>query len=151
EVDLKISNGETALIFAAANAKRDAVTLLLDNKASIEAKGTTRNALVAAACAGQSDVARTLVDRGADVNALPSPQSQTALSCAAQRADVDLIRFLLDKGADINATARDYSPLQWALDNRDTDKEVASALLLINRGADVNATPQNRSTPLDRA
>jgi beta-lactamase regulating signal transducer with metallopeptidase domain len=73
DVDLKVGNmSETALIFAAGNGQRDAVTLLLDNKASIEAKGTGRNALIAAACVGEFDVARTLVDRGANVNARAS-------------------------------------------------------------------------------
>ena len=42
--------------------------------------------------------------------------------------------------------------MQWAFDNRDTDKAVASALLLINRGANVDATPPDYgNTPLDRA
>jgi ankyrin repeat protein len=140
------------LINAAYQGQRDAVTLLLDNKASIEAKSTTRNALIAAACAGQIDAARTLVDRGADVNG--RTPSQTALGCAAQRGDVEFIRLLLDRGADVNATAANgLSPLHLAVENiREMDKAVASALLLINRGANVNTTrPEYVDTPLSRA
>ena len=143
------------------------MVLLLDNKASIDPKSRTRTPLVAATCAGRLETARTLVDRGADVNARTSAQTdqitalmpvpgQTALGCAAQQRNVEFIRFLLDKGADINAASSDgRSPLHLALEQnvtRDMETAVASALLLISRGANVNATiPEVGTTPLDLA
>src|SRR5688572_1575078 len=157
DVDLKISNSneETALTLAAAYGQREAVVLLLDNKASIDPKSRTRTPLVAATCSGRFDTARTLVDRGADVNARTSTQTdqpgpmlgqvgQTALGCAAQQRNVEFIKFLLDKGADINLTSyRNYTPLHFALEQsgptRDPEAAAASALLLISRGANVNA------------
>jgi ankyrin repeat protein/beta-lactamase regulating signal transducer with metallopeptidase domain len=161
DVNLVGSNGETALIWAAAYGQRDAAVLLLDNKASIEAKGTgtARTALIAAACGGHFDAARTLVDRGADANA---SSSQTALGCAAQRGNAEAIQFLLDKGADINATSsampgQSSSPLHLVLETNvgapgNLDKTAASALLLISRGANVNATySEYGTTPLDLA
>jgi ankyrin repeat protein/beta-lactamase regulating signal transducer with metallopeptidase domain len=156
DVDLKLGpNEETALIAAASYGQREAVSLLLDNRASIDAKSTARGtALIAAACAGRVDTARTLADRGADVNTR-SAQLQTALGCAAQQRNVEFIQFLLDKGADVNLTTyRSYSPLHHALDTgreMDRDKATASAQLLIRRGANVNALADNGITPLDQA
>src|SRR5688572_1265954 len=165
DVNLKIYHqGETALIAAASGGQREAVTLLLDNKASIDTRSTSRGtALVAASCAGHVDVARTLVDRGADLNARnpdqpnavpPGPWGQTALGCAAQHRGTEFIQLLLDKGADINLTSyRGQTPLHLALQNpREVDKATANALVLISRGANVNATiPEHGATPLDLA
>jgi ankyrin repeat protein/beta-lactamase regulating signal transducer with metallopeptidase domain len=148
EVDLKVGYQQaTALILAAANGRRDAVILLLDNKASIEAQSDRGTALVAAASNPKSlDVVRTLLDRGADVNAATSssnPRASTALHAAATYGGADLIKLLLDRGADINAKGRTGTPLMSAISGITTFPTSPSAktgaLLLIERGADVNA------------
>lgn len=152
QVDLKLGPKEdTALMRAAANGHRDAVILLLDNKASIQAGN--ESALVTAACNGKLDVMRTLLDRGADVNA--KSNSRTALHCSAINGNPDAIQLLLDRGADINARGTNANTPLTAAISVISNFPVSpgakpGALLLIERGADVNAAA-NETTPLDIA
>ncbi len=64
-------NGTTALMFAAQSGKVDAVKLLLDNGAKVDAKEGARGetALMFAAAYGRGDVIRALTARGADPKA----------------------------------------------------------------------------------
>jgi ankyrin repeat protein len=108
-------------------------------------------ALLYAARDGRLDIARMLLDAGADVNQ-PEANKMTPLLIAIANDHLNLAQFLLSKGADINAA--DYwgrTPLWTALDVRDLDydrsgeqhSDRAAALemiqTLINRGANVNA------------
>jgi ankyrin repeat protein/beta-lactamase regulating signal transducer with metallopeptidase domain len=171
QVDLKQPMTQlTPLMSAAIAGQRDAVILLLDNKASIETRSESWGTpLVAAACQGKFDAARTLVDRGANVNAasgtpasavnipppappgitpLPASPANTSLHCAAMHGNSEFIKLLLDKGADINAKGgRAYTPLVTALTSGREDRNGPS-LLLIDRGADVNASTDDGNTPL---
>ncbi|MDE1153754.1 MAG: ankyrin repeat domain-containing protein [Micavibrio sp.] len=58
--------------------------------------------LLDAAYAGQTEMAKLLVERGADINSRNNG-GNTPLMLAAMHGDVELIRYLSDKGADINA------------------------------------------------
>jgi ankyrin repeat protein len=142
DVDLKTSGGNifegSALSRAAVQGQRDAVILLLDNKASINGKSPDRSPLVSAACNRKFEIARLLVDRGADVNAKAG--TATALTCAASRLNVEFMQLLLDKGAEINVTSDVGSVVHLAInaEAQDVGKVTEGALLLINRGAPVN-------------
>ncbi|HET9217059.1 MAG TPA: ankyrin repeat domain-containing protein [Terriglobia bacterium] len=152
QVDLKVPFYQgNALVRAAMNGQRDAVILLLDNKASIDARSDAfGTALLAASCQGHFETARVLVDRGANVKAsarLDSP-SNTPLHCAATHGNTEFTQFLLDKGADINAkTDRAYTPLMTGLSSGRLEKN-SSVLLLIDRGADLNAITDDGNTAL---
>src|SRR5439155_10145731 len=63
------TNGTSALMLAAASGKPDAVTVLLNHKAEINARETAKGetALAFAAAYGRADVVRVLTARGADV------------------------------------------------------------------------------------
>ena len=65
------SSGDTALMMAARTGKPDAVKVLLDNGAKIDAKETwgDTTALMWAVSEGNHAVVRMLIDKGADVNA----------------------------------------------------------------------------------
>ena len=63
-------NGRTPLLAAAGERCIDAVTVLLDNGADVNARdGDGRTALIVAAAGGMLDVARVLLKRGADMDA----------------------------------------------------------------------------------
>ena len=155
QVDLKAPyNQGSALVHAAFSGRRDAVILLLDNKASIEARSEYwGTALLAAACQGHFDTARALVDRGANVKALSRLDwpSNTPLHCAAIYGNAEFTQLLLDKGADINAKAdKAYTPLMTALTSGRLERN-PSVSLLIDRGADLNAITDDGYTALSFA
>jgi ankyrin repeat protein len=82
-------------------------------------------------------LARTLIERGADVNA-PAENAQRVapVHAAASVGDVATMRLLLDHDADPNARQHNgYVPLHAAAGNGDLDM----ARLLVARGADRHA------------
>jgi uncharacterized protein len=108
-------------------------------------------ALLYAARDGRGDIARMLVDAGADVNQVEA-NKMTPLLIAIANDHLDVAHFLLSKGADVNSA--DFwgrTPLWTALDVRDLDydrsgeqhSDRAAGLemiqTLLKRGANVNA------------
>ena len=62
----------------------------------------------------RNDIARTLIEHGADVNA-KAVNDLTALHTAAARGNLEAAKLLLDHGADINASSTDgKTPLSYA-------------------------------------
>jgi len=96
-----------------------------------------------AASHGQADLARKLLDAGADVSALDLI-GRTPLHVAVEHPE--LVKILLANGADVNA--RDVfreTPLHLAVRYRQ------SVALLLEAGADVSARDAVGDTPLDKA
>ena len=70
--------------------------------------------LASALAAGHNQIARTLIDHGAHVNAKGS-SDVTPLHTAAARGNIEAATFLLEHGADINATTTDgKKPITYA-------------------------------------
>ncbi|MCZ6470247.1 MAG: ankyrin repeat domain-containing protein, partial [Gammaproteobacteria bacterium] len=66
---------------------------------------------------GYVDIAKLLLDRGAEVDVL-DPNDFTPLHNAAWNGNLDLVKLLLDAGADINASTYDGdTPLSLAQNN----------------------------------
>ena len=87
------------------------VELLLDAGANVEApNGDGQTALMLAARVGSLDIAKLLVERGADVNAREAWRDQTALMWAVDGNFPELTQFLIEHGADVNvrASANDW-------------------------------------------
>jgi ankyrin repeat protein len=82
-------------------------------------------------------LARTLIERGADVNAAADNAQRVApLHSAASVGDIETMRLLLDRGADPNARqAAGFTAMHAAAGNGDLDM----ARLLVARGADRHA------------
>jgi ankyrin repeat protein len=126
------------------------------------ADGTS--ALTLAAFSGNSDVARALIDAGADVNAARSGYS--ALHAAVLRGDLATVRALIARRADVNARMTKGSPVrrfgsQWALPTPlvgGTPLLVAAGYLevdilraLVEAGADPSVSVTGGVTPLTAA
>jgi ankyrin repeat protein len=132
------------------------------------------SAVLTAAYYQEPDIARLLVQRGAElsvfeacavgelarvkdwveqqpewVNAYASDGFQP-LGLAAFFGHADIVEFLLSKGADVNSPSRNpmrVMPLHSAIANRHTE----IVRLLLDQGADVNATQADDFTPLHEA
>ena len=77
--------------------------------------------LMYAAFQGQTDIARLLIDRGADINQR-APNLATALMFAARNGHIDIVKLLLDRGADANVVNdQNRTAHSWALENSNTD------------------------------
>jgi ankyrin repeat protein len=101
-VDARLSeDGETALHRAASRGHLQAVKLLLDLGAKVDAvDGEGVTPLVLASYRGQTEVVKPLLERGAVVNAQEKRNGLSSLSHAVGRGDKELVAVLLAHGAD---------------------------------------------------
>jgi len=85
---------------------------------------------------GDTDMVRTLVASGADVNAAQG-DGMTALHWASRNGTTELVGYLVDQGAGLEATTRlgDYTPLHMAAQGGSAE----SVRYLVDAGADVDA------------
>ena len=142
-------HSQTPLMIAAGADARDAAAGLAACGADVNAKASPsgRTALHSTGFENFLDVAKLLIDRGADVNAADS-DDETPLSNAARANSLDVAKLLIDRGADVNAADSDgETPLHGAA--RANSLDVAK--LLIDRGAVVNAADSDGETPLSDA
>lgn len=95
------------------------------------------------------DVAKLLIERGADVNAAATNAQKVApVHAAAAVRDVDTMRLLLERGADPNATQQmDVTPLHGAASRGD----VEMAKLLLSHGANADAKMSDGTSVTDLA
>lgn len=97
DLEQRAPNGNTALMMAAFKHNLPAAQALLDKGAQVNRDGW--NALHFAAVAGDDDIARLLLARGAAVDAR-APAGFTALMLAAREGQESTVMLLLDAGAD---------------------------------------------------
>ena len=116
-----------------ASAVADALGTASDLVRAIDPHGDT--ALFAAAFHGHTEVARILIEAGADVNAC-NARKETALHEAASNGYNNLVTLLLDNGADIDAFDEyEFTPLVVAA--MQTDLRLDTCVLLLDCGADL--------------
>lgn len=98
---------------------------------------------------GHTEIAKLLIDQGAEVNT-PSRNTQivTPLHSAAAADNFEIVNLLVDHGADVNACQQgDFTPLHAAAQNGN----LAMARFLVERGARVDARNSEGLTSLDFA
>ena len=123
-----------------------AKSLSIDHAQNVESRGLDDKSakLHVASADGHVEVARILVEQGADVMARDN-DGKTSLHAASKKGHVEITRFLVEHGADV--TARDnngWTPLHVA----SSCGSVEVACLLIKHGADVTAQADDGRTPL---
>lgn len=120
--------GNTPLMLAAGFGTLDAMRILMESGAPINATNSTGTT---ALMWGAHDLAkvRLLVAKGAEINA-KTKQGRTALMVAAMAPDsLSLVRFLLDHGADPNIITPPFSAVGEAI----SVKATATAKLLLEK------------------
>ena len=95
------------------------------------------------------ELARAMIERGADVNARARNQAGVMpVHAAASARDAATMRLLLDRGAEVNARQQlGFTPLHGAAGNGDE----AMVDLLLARGADAGAKSDDGKSPADVA
>ena len=164
------SREQTALMWAAAQGHLGVVTTLVNAGAQMEARSITRpmlmfadatnggafdhgvnellggfSALLFAAKAGHTEIARVLLNAGADINGLAA-NGTSALVVAAHSGHTQLAVMLVEMGADPNLIGAGYNALHAAILRGDLDTVVA----LLEHGADPDARLQ-KPNPVQRA
>ena len=115
DVSIKNRFDFNALTSAVAANNQDIAALLLDAGANIETETSTLTPLMFAASAGNVDMIRFLVKRGAKVNHGAKEGGQTALLSAIYGAHPEAVQALVALKADVNAkTKAGDTPLKVA-------------------------------------
>jgi ankyrin repeat protein len=150
KVNVKDDIGESPLHLAVRRGSLEIVEELLAANANVNAKSkngsTPLHLLVENSEYRNLEIARRLIENGADVNAKRRKTSWSMLHWAASGNDTELTELLLSAGADVDEQANS---------NRETPlhvtKAVAVADLLLDAGANVNAGDKEGFSPLFRA
>jgi uncharacterized protein len=127
---------------------------LIDSGAPVNGRpGDKETPLITAASYGDAEVAKVLIDAGADIDAVSAPDSGgvpsgTALDHAAVFGMTDVIDVLVAAGTPVNQADAEWGrlPMHTAAGNGRT----ASVQRLLAHGADPNLRdPQHHRTPLE--
>lgn len=131
--------GETPFLNCVRSGNVETVRLLLEAKADVNLgeKWRGQTPLMWAVAEKHPEVAKALVDHGANVNA-QSKGGFTALQFAAQQGDVESAKILLAGGARVNDA--DPEDGMTALLTAIGSNQPQLAALLLENGADANAT-----------
>jgi uncharacterized protein len=114
--------------------KVDVITLLDANPEALHDMTAFGTWLHVAASANQVEIAKELVKRGADVNALGGIGGGNALSRAATDGHYEMAKYLLEEGAEMDVSDSERNPLFGAI----LDDKVNIVQLLIDHGIDFN-------------
>lgn len=114
--------------------KEDVISLLDANPEALDMMTPFGTWLHVAASAGQVEIAKELLKRGADVNAVGGTFGGNALMEATTSGHYEMAKYLLEEGSEMDVSDSTRNPL-WGAILRD---KVKIAQLLIDHGIDIN-------------
>ncbi|KAI3322863.1 ankyrin repeat-containing domain protein [Xylariaceae sp. AK1471] len=137
DVSATDTNGNTPLYEASSSNENVRITKFKD--------GST---LLHVSVRGSIEMAKLLIDRGADPSAANKDGSTPSHRAAIFPDSIEMVKLLIDYGANVSAVNKyRETPLHWASSKED----IEVAKLLIDRGVDVLAADKNGWTPLYKA
>jgi ankyrin repeat protein len=145
DVNATMSDGTTALHWAAHNGDADLVKRLIQARAKVNvANGYGATPMHEAAERADAEVIKLLLKAGADVES-PNPEGQTALMTVVRTNRIEAAKLLIARGAKVNAIEqwRGQTALMWA----SAQSQPEMVKLLIKHGADVDARSWVRQWP----
>ena len=148
---LVIAEGTTPLMLASYVGNIDAARYLVELGADVSLKEKTNqkgNALMKASERGNTEIAKLLIGKRADVNATDADQ-MTALYNAAQAGHPDTVRLLIDSGAKTGTKTKLFQDTALIAASSAGHAEVVK--LLLDNGAEVNETDKDKETALIKA
>lgn len=143
------TDGMTALHLAAHDGRKHIVSLLIDNKATIDIRDNQGHTpLLMAAYNGHTEVIKILHQSGAEIDARDS-QGNTPLIHASSGPYQDAVEYLIESGADINAidSGEGFTPLMTAA----ALGEVQVVQVLLKHNADKSIKDGDGDTAMSHA
>ena len=145
DVNAPLSDGTTALHWAAETDDAATIDLLIEAGANVKAQdryGLTP--LYFASTNGNGPIIRRLLKAGADPNA-PGAGGETLLMAAVRAGNLDAVKALLQNGASVKTkdTASDQTALMLAV----RMNQAETVQLLVEYGSEVNAETRKGKTP----
>ncbi|XP_070768544.1 B-cell lymphoma 3 protein homolog [Enoplosus armatus] len=142
-------NGQTALHLCCEYDQRDCLSVVLSCSSSstcLEIKNYEGlSPLHLAVLRGHKDLARMLLDAGADINAMDIKSGQSPLMHAVESNNADMVHFLIESGSDVNSQS--YSG-NTALHSACGRGQVDTVRLLLKNGADSSLKNYHNDTPV---
>jgi len=147
-----LSGGLSPLHVATLSGLSECVNILLKHGAEVDAsdKGSVGGtALYASAEKGYVEIAKLLIEHGANVNGR-TKEGKTALMIAAAKGSSELVGLLIDKGADVNASDHaGFTALISAAYNTASDKDAFRVVkILLEHRANTDKSTSEGITPL---
>lgn len=149
--------GYTPLMNALNSNNTALAKFFINQGADFKIKADDGTSALILACGCSEDIAKQLLEKGADIHALTNRGMGVFTQCTnvgLKRGTVsyEFAEFLLTKGADIDETNTSsyyggYTPLFWAVE--DNDEKLVS--FLVRNKANVNARSNKGKTPLSIA
>ncbi|XP_056142602.1 B-cell lymphoma 3 protein homolog [Lampris incognitus] len=142
-------NGQTALHLCCEYGQQDCLAVVLSYLPSPTCLDFRNfeglSSLHLAVQGGWKDLAKMLLNAGADINAMDNKSGQSPVMHAVESNNIDMVRFLIENGCDVNSQA--YSG-NTALHSACGRGQVDTVRVLLKSGADSSLKNYHNDTPI---